>query len=129
MEVVQINFVSTDITRIDFCCQFFCVLFSSPFQLTLCLILLLTNMGRFPLLVDITLCLIGMRTGWSAIVGYALFFIVLPLQTRVMSLLYRFRKQCMVWTDKRAKILGELMAGMRIIKWVIPLVLLLMNIY
>jgi hypothetical protein len=34
----------------------------------------------------------------------------------VMKRLFMYRKKSMVWTDKRAKILQELLGGMKIIK-------------
>ena len=47
----------------------------------------------------------------------------MPIQTMVMKRLMGLRKKNMVWTDKRAKSLQELLSGMKIIKyfaWEIP---------
>ncbi|PVG03230.1 P-loop containing nucleoside triphosphate hydrolase protein [Serendipita vermifera] len=94
-----INHISTDVSRIDFCAMFFHIAWSSPIGLIICLILLLVNLGP------------------SALAGFAIFFIGSPLQTWVMKQLFHIRKKAMVWTDKRAKLLQELLSGMRVIKF------------
>lgn len=73
--------------------------------MVICLILLIINLGP------------------SALAGYAFFVLSTPIQTRVMGRLMRLRQKSMVWTDKRAKLLQELLGGMKIIKyfaWEIP---------
>ena len=39
------------------------------------------------------------------------------MQTLVMGRLFTLRQRAMVWTDKRAKLLQELLGGMRVIKY------------
>lgn len=39
------------------------------------------------------------------------------MQTLVMRRLFNLRQRAMVWTDKRAKLLQELLGGMRVIKF------------
>ena len=39
------------------------------------------------------------------------------MQTLVMRRLFNLRRRAMVWTDKRAKLLQELLGGMRVIKF------------
>lgn len=73
--------------------------------MVICLILLLINLGP------------------SALAGYAFFVLCTPIQTRVMKRLTGLRQKSMIWTDKRAKLLQELLGGMKIIKyfaWEIP---------
>lgn len=65
----------------------------------ICLILLLVNLGP------------------SALAGFGFFILMTPLQTRVMRRLFAFRKKSMFWTDKRAKLLQELLGGMKVIKF------------
>ena len=72
---------------------------AAPIQMTICLILLLINLGP------------------SALAGYAFFVILTPMQTEVMKRLSRIRTKSMAWTDKRVKLLQELMGGMKIIKY------------
>ncbi|KIM34225.1 hypothetical protein M408DRAFT_303315 [Serendipita vermifera MAFF 305830] len=102
-----INHISTDVSRIDFCSMFFHIAWSSPIGLIICLVLLIVNLGP------------------SALAGFAIFFIGTPLQTWVMKRLFNVRKKAMVWTDKRAKLLQELLSGMRVIKfftWELPFI-------
>ncbi|PSR72964.1 hypothetical protein PHLCEN_2v11201 [Hermanssonia centrifuga] len=77
----------------------------APIQMVICLILLLVNLGP------------------SALAGYAFFVLCTPVQTRVMRRLMGLRQKSMIWTDKRAKLLQELLGGMKIIKyfaWEVP---------
>ena len=100
-----VNHISTDVSRIDFCCGFFHLAWIAPIQMVICLVLLLVNLGP------------------SALAGYAFFVIATPIQTRVMKRLMGLRQKSMLWTDKRAKLLQELLGGMKIIKyfaWEIP---------
>ena len=55
--------------------------------------------------------------------GFAFFILATPVQTFVMKRLFALRRKSMDWTDKRAKLLQELLGGMKIIKffaWEIP---------
>jgi ABC-type multidrug transport system fused ATPase/permease subunit len=100
-----VNHISTDVSRIDFCCGFFHMAWSAPIQLLVCLVILLVQLGP------------------SALTGFAFFVLVTPVQTRVMQSLFTIRKKSMAWTDKRAKLLQELLGGMKIIKffaWEVP---------
>ncbi|KAJ7671586.1 ABC transporter [Mycena polygramma] len=100
-----VNHISSDISRIDFCAGFFHMSWSAPIQMIICLILLILNLGP------------------SALAGFAFFILATPAQTMVMKRLFMYRQKSMVWTDKRAKILQELLGGMKIIKlfnWQVP---------
>lgn len=71
----------------------------------ICLIILLINLGP------------------SALAGFGFFLLVTPAQTLAMKRLFGLRTKSMGWTDKRAKLLQELLGGMKIIKffaWEIP---------
>jgi hypothetical protein len=72
---------------------------SAPVQMLICLGILLDNLGP------------------SALAGFGLMVLVTPVQTRVMKRLFAIRKKSMAWTDKRAKLLQELLGGMKIIKF------------
>lgn len=100
-----VNHISTDVSRIDFCCGLFHLALTAPFQMVICLILLILNLGP------------------SALAGFAFFVLCTPMQAAVMKRLMVMRQKSMVWTDKRAKLLQELLGGMKIIKffaWEIP---------
>ena len=94
-----VNHISTDVSRIDFACQFFHMGWTAPIQLIICLAILLVNLGP------------------SALAGFAIFVLVIPIQTRLMRLLLLFRQRTMIFTDKRAKLLQELLSSIKIIKF------------
>lgn len=94
-----VNHISTDVSRIDFCCGFFHMSWAAPIQMIICLILLLINLGP------------------SALAGYGFFILAMPAQTLVMKQLIKIRHKTMAWTDKRAKLLQELLGGIKIIKF------------
>jgi hypothetical protein len=100
-----VNHISTDVSRIDFCCGFFHMFWAAPIQMAICLGLLISNLGP------------------SALAGFSVFFILTPIQGKIMKSLFQIRRKTMVWTDKRAKLLQELLGGMKLIKffaWEIP---------
>src|SRR6266702_5153753 len=94
-----VNHISTDVSRIDFCCGFFHLSWTAPIQLGICLGLLISNLGP------------------SALAGFAVFIIITPIQGKIMKSLFRIRRKTMGWTDKRAKLLQELLGGMKLIKF------------
>ncbi|KAF8840168.1 hypothetical protein BDN67DRAFT_1011682 [Paxillus ammoniavirescens] len=100
-----VNHISTDVSRIDFCMNWFHTAWTAPIQLIICLILLLINLGP------------------SALAGFALFVIATPINTMSVKRLFTVRIKSMAWTDKRSKLLQEMLDGMRVIKffsWEIP---------
>ncbi|KAK0204702.1 P-loop containing nucleoside triphosphate hydrolase protein [Desarmillaria ectypa] len=92
------NHISTDVSRIDFCAGFFHMAWTAPIQLVICLVLLLLNLGP------------------SALAGFAFFVIAAPAQTMVMKKMFALRASGMKWTDKRAKLLQELLGGMKVLQ-------------
>jgi ABC-type multidrug transport system fused ATPase/permease subunit len=94
-----VNHISTDVSRIDFCCGFFHQSWSAVIQLGICLTLLLLNLGP------------------SALAGFGFFLVATPAQTMVMKKFFSLRMKSMQWTDKRAKLLQELLGGMKVIKF------------
>ncbi|KAI0321790.1 ABC protein [Amylostereum chailletii] len=101
---VLVNFISSDVSRIDACSQWF-VTWTAPIQATVCLIILLVQLGP------------------SALAGFSLFLLLAPIQERVMAVQFNVRKESTQWTDKRAKLLMEILGmqlgvrGMRIVKY------------
>ncbi|KAH8831322.1 P-loop containing nucleoside triphosphate hydrolase protein [Flagelloscypha sp. PMI_526] len=97
---VIMSHISVDVSRIDFCCGFFMQYsWTGPIQLVICLILLILNLGA-P----------------ATFAGFGLFLIATPLQTIVMKQLFKLRRKSMGWTDKRVKMLQEVLSGLRIVK-------------
>jgi ABC transporter transmembrane region len=72
---------------------------TAPIQMLICLALLLGNLGP------------------SALAGFTIFIVLTPLQGKTMKSLFNIRRKSMVWTDKRAKLLQELLGGMKLIKF------------
>ncbi|KAK4055919.1 hypothetical protein OIO90_003176 [Microbotryomycetes sp. JL221] len=100
-----VSHISTDISRIEFCGQFFHFSYSAMLQLLLVIIILLTQIGV------------------SALAGVALVCVALPFQTLAMSKMYKMRQASMKFTDRRIKTISELLAGIKVIKmfaWELP---------
>ncbi|KAG2040579.1 P-loop containing nucleoside triphosphate hydrolase protein [Suillus americanus] len=100
-----VNHISTDVSRIDFCMGYFHVSWTALIQLTICLFLLLINLGP------------------SALAGFAVLIVAMLVQTYTIKHLFSLRMKSMLWTDKRSKILQEVLSGMRVIKffsWEVP---------
>ena len=63
------------------------------------------------------LALLIVNLGPSALAGFSIFIFLTPIQGKVMKKLFQIRRRTMVWTDKRAKLLQELLGGMKLIKF------------
>jgi ABC-type bacteriocin/lantibiotic exporter with double-glycine peptidase domain len=73
---------------------------TAPIQIAICLSLLISDLGP------------------SVLAAFLVFFIILtPIQGKIMKTLTSIRRKTMVWTDKRAKLLQELLGGMKQIKF------------
>ncbi|KAF8175919.1 P-loop containing nucleoside triphosphate hydrolase protein [Mycena galopus ATCC 62051] len=94
-----LNHVSTDVSRVDNCAQWFHAAWTAPIQTTVCLIILLVELGP------------------SALAGFGLFLIIIPLQERIMGQQFQYRRSSMGWTDKRAATVLEVVSAMRVVKY------------
>ncbi|GAA6031091.1 hypothetical protein JCM8097_004000 [Rhodosporidiobolus ruineniae] len=106
-----VNHIGTDVSRIDFCAGFFHMSWTASIQVIVILVILLTEIGPS--------CLVGI--GFLFVMVYAIHHP--PPQTYSMKKMFTFRKRAMVWTDKRARLIGELLGGIRVLKffaWEIP---------
>ncbi|ELU37127.1 ATP-binding cassette transporter protein YOR1 [Rhizoctonia solani AG-1 IA] len=83
-----VNHVSTDVSRIGFCAQWFHAIWTAPIQIL----------------------------GPAALAGFSLFAFLIPIQKTLMSYQLRIRKKSMVHTDSRASLLRELLGSMKIVK-------------
>ena len=72
---------------------------AAPIQMAICLALLISNLGP------------------SALAGFSVFIFLTPVQGKIMKTLFSIRRKTMVWTDKRAKLLQELLGGIKQIKF------------
>ncbi|KAH6913154.1 ABC protein [Coprinopsis sp. MPI-PUGE-AT-0042] len=94
-----INHISTDVSRIETCCQWFHASWTAPIQVVVCMIILLTQLGP------------------SALAGFALFLVIGPIQQYVTRFQFKKRQGSMIFTDARAKTLLEALGSMRIVKY------------
>ncbi|OAX36561.1 P-loop containing nucleoside triphosphate hydrolase protein [Rhizopogon vinicolor AM-OR11-026] len=73
---------------------------TAPIQVTICLIILLVELGP------------------SALTGFSLFILVILFQERLMAMQqHHMCLESMKWTDQRAKVLLEVLAAMRVVKY------------
>ncbi|KAJ9119462.1 hypothetical protein QFC24_005695 [Naganishia onofrii] len=93
-----INHISTDVSRVDFACGFCHMAWTAPIQFVVVVIILLVQLKQ------------------SALVGIAFLVFLSPVQTYIMKFLFGMRKKSMVFTDKRARLLQELLSGMKVVK-------------
>ncbi|KAF8585441.1 ABC protein [Ramaria rubella] len=91
-----VNHISTDVSRIDAAAHAY---WTAPIQVTVCLIILLVQLGP------------------SALAGFSLFLIMTPIQERAMVYQFAIRQRSVIWTDRRAKLVQELLGAMRVVKW------------
>ncbi|KAF8530160.1 ABC protein [Hysterangium stoloniferum] len=94
-----LNHMSTDVSRIDYCAAWFYYSWTAPIQIIICLIILLVQLGP------------------SALAGFCVLIITIPIQKRAMVYQFKIRKGSMRWTDQRASLTQELLGGMRVVKW------------
>ncbi|TYJ53516.1 hypothetical protein B9479_005847 [Cryptococcus floricola] len=94
-----VNHISTDTSRIDFAAGLFHMLWTSPIQMVIIIIILIVQIG------------------YSALPGIGLLLITTPFQAYLMKFLFTYRGKAAKWTDKRAKILQEALGSMRIVKY------------
>ena len=100
-----INHISTDVSHINYCMGYFHIAWTSIIQLTICLTLLLINLGP------------------SALAGFTLLVIITPINTFTEKCLFVFRLKSMKWTDSCSRSLQEIISGINIIKffsWEMP---------
>jgi hypothetical protein len=65
----------------------------------------------------VCLALLIINLGPSALAGFGFFFAVVPAMGMVMRRYFALRVETMKWTDKRAKLLQEVLGGMKVIKF------------
>ena len=65
----------------------------------------------------ICLILLLLDLGPSALAGFAIFFLASPFQTYAMKSMFANRHRSILWTDRRSKLLQELLGGMKVIKF------------
>ncbi|PNS18975.1 hypothetical protein CAC42_6070 [Sphaceloma murrayae] len=94
-----VNLMSTDTYRVDQASGWFHMIWSAPLGIILTLILLLVNLS------------------YSALAGFALIVIAMPLLGRSVKSLFARRKKINKITDQRVSLTQEILSGVRFVKY------------
>lgn len=94
-----VNLMGTDTFRVDLACGWFHIIWSSPIQVIIALILLLINLS------------------YSALAGFGLLLIGFPLLSWVVKILAAKRRTMNKVTDKRVALTQEILTGVRFVKY------------
>ena len=94
-----VNLMSVDTYRVDQASGMFHLLWTSPIQIAIVLVVLCVNIG------------------YSALSGYALLLICLPLLTRAIKALFVRRKGINKITDQRVTLTQEILGSVRFVKF------------
>ncbi|OCT54510.1 Oligomycin resistance ATP-dependent permease [Cladophialophora carrionii] len=94
-----VNLMSVDTYRVDQASGMFHILWTSPIQLVVVLVVLCINIG------------------YSALAGFALLVITLPLLTKTIKSLMKRRKKINKITDQRVTLTQEILGSVRFVKF------------
>ena len=94
-----VNMFSTDTQLIQQCLNMLNNTVMSPFQIIVCLILIYQEVGV------------------STFVGLGVLILMIPLNAQIFMAIHRFRTRKTKITDARVKLMNEILAGIRIIKF------------
>eukprot|EP01113_Clastostelium_recurvatum_P036806 TRINITY_DN5307_c0_g1_i21.p1 TRINITY_DN5307_c0_g1~~TRINITY_DN5307_c0_g1_i21.p1 ORF type:complete len:905 (+),score=158.24 TRINITY_DN5307_c0_g1_i21:503-3217(+) len=94
-----VNLMSVDTRRVSDSMPYLHTLWSSPFQIIVCTILLFTLLG------------------WPVFAGIGVMILMLPLNSKVTQIQSRYENDLMTVKDERGKMMAEVLQGMRIIKF------------
>ncbi|KAF9054330.1 multidrug resistance-associated ABC transporter [Panaeolus papilionaceus] len=94
-----VNLMSVDATRLQDLCTYGLIAISGPLQITLAFISLYNLLG------------------WAAFVGVAIMIISIPLNTSIARILKRMQEQQMKNRDKRTRLMSEVLANIKSIKF------------
>ncbi|EHY51906.1 ATP-binding cassette transporter yor1 [Exophiala dermatitidis] len=94
-----VNLMSVDTYRVDQASGMFHIIWTSPLQVIVVLVVLIVNLG------------------YSALAGYALLMIMLPLLTKAIKSLFARRKRINKITDQRVTLTQEILGSVRFVKF------------
>lgn len=69
-----------------------------------------------PIIIVVTIIMLCMQIGASGLIGFVVFVIAIPFTTLNMKWYLSLRQKSIEWTEKRTKLLAELLGNMSIIK-------------
>ncbi|CAF0904325.1 unnamed protein product, partial [Didymodactylos carnosus] len=94
-----VNLISNDIGKFEQCCAYFHFLWEVPLEAIVFFILIYLQIGLFPTLF-----------------GYAIILFLVLLQILFSKMFAKYCRQTATWTDKRVKLINEILMGCEIIK-------------
>ncbi|KAF8907014.1 P-loop containing nucleoside triphosphate hydrolase protein [Gymnopilus junonius] len=105
--------IASDASRIDVSAGLAHIAWTSLVQIMISLVILLVNLGP------------------SALAGFSLFLMGIPVQSWIVKRSYATRTKSMIFTDRRVKLIQQLLSGIRVIKffaWEVPFLNILYGI-
>ncbi|KAL7753538.1 hypothetical protein RI367_001313 [Sorochytrium milnesiophthora] len=94
-----VNVIATDTYRLDMVMPYLHMIWACPIQVLVAAILLIIYMGP------------------TALVGVAILAVFVPVQAKAMAFVTTVRRASQLMTDKRVKLVNELLQGMKIVKF------------
>ncbi|ORY52495.1 hypothetical protein BCR33DRAFT_779780 [Rhizoclosmatium globosum] len=94
-----ITMVSTDTARMEFFMTMINIVWTAPFNLAMMVGFLIYQLG------------------WPALVGVAILVALIPIQYQLFKVMMALRRKVAPITDKRVKIINEVLSGIRVIKF------------
>lgn len=76
-----------------------------------------------PIYIIVVMVLLYQQIQWACFIGLALMFLLAPVTATVAKNLAMLRRSTVQWTDKRTGLMGELVNGIRVVKfyaWEVP---------
>ncbi|KAI1309356.1 Multidrug resistance-associated protein 1 [Halotydeus destructor] len=89
------------------------------------MLMYLDNPWSVPLKIAIAMYLVWAQLGLPSLAGFAVFLLVIPVYIVILKPWYKYLRDALTFKDKRAKVMNELLTGIRIVKmyaWEEPLV-------
>lgn len=93
-----LTMLSADISRIEGAVEFFHCMWVAP------------------IIIVVTIIMLCMQIGASGLIGFVVFLIAIPFSTLNMKWYLSLRQKSIEWTEKRTKLLAELLGNMPVIK-------------
>lgn len=93
-----LTLLSADISRVDDAAEYFHCMWVAP------------------IVIIVTIILLCLQIGASGLIGFVIFVVAIPLTTLNVKWYLSFRQKSMEWTEKRTKLLAELLGNMSVIK-------------
>jgi ATP-binding cassette, subfamily C (CFTR/MRP), member 1 len=91
--------ISSDITRVQTMAEQAMLIFTSPLQILVCLVLLIIIMGP------------------AGLAGFVVFIVAYPPFRAILGSLKKFRVKAVRWTEQRVALISEVLGSMQLVKF------------